>query len=227
MADASSARAAVAQSMKAGQTESPFIDDDLSAHGELFVFDSPQDPRCSTNSGAAEFWRRLSGPVSPNVLTVYQVSSVNLRRLLQPAFFSLLSQRAVQRVVTSSESPLKTDLHSSLRDLDDAVAEAAEEGFPRPTLLALTNARRLLWDLYRLRPSRLEVYPTPDGEIALVVRGGLRQSVLVLCGSNGGVLCSVNLDGQHRRASYDDATTLPDGFVREAVRDLDEPDRAW
>ncbi|MCY4189284.1 MAG: hypothetical protein OXD30_12455 [Bryobacterales bacterium] len=122
----------------------------------------------------------------------------------------------------SGESPLATGLRASLRDLDDVPAEAGEEGFPQPARLALTTARRLLQELYTLRPSRLDVYPTPDGEVALVLRGGRRRSVLVLCGSSGSVLCSVNLDGKHRRASYDTAASLPDGFVREAVRDLGE-----
>ena len=80
-------------------------------------------------------------------------------------------------------------------------------------------------DLYRLRPSREEAYPTSDGEVALVVPGGHRRSVLVLCESRGGVLCSVNLNGRHRRARYDIATTLHDGFVREALMELDEPDQ--
>ena len=151
-----------------------------------------------------------------------------MRRLLQPAFFSLVRWPGeVRPVVTSAESSPTADLRASLRDLDGTAEEAAEEGFPQPSQLALTNARRLLQDLYRLRPARLEVCPTPDGEIALVVPGGHGRSVLVLCDSQGGVLCSVNLNGQHRRARYDTATMLPDGFVREAVSDLDEPDQTW
>lgn len=192
---------------------------------ELFIVDSPQDPRGSTSTGAADFWRRLGGPVSRDVQTLHHISSVDMRRLLQPAFFSLLWPGDVQPVVTSAESSPTADLRASLRDLDGAGDEAAEEGFPQPSHLARTNARRLLQDLYRLRPSRLEAYPTPDGEIALVVPGGHGRSVLVLCDSQGGVLCSVNLNGRHRRARYDSASMLPDGFVREAVSDLDEPDQ--
>ncbi len=113
-----------------------------------------------------------------------------------------------------------------MRDLEGAAEEAREEGFPQPSQLALKNTKCLLQDLYRLRPSRLEANPTPDGEIALIAPGGRGQSVLVLCDSDGGLQCSVNLNGQHRRARYSTAATLPDGFVREAFRDLDEPDHA-
>lgn len=195
---------------------------------EVFVVDSPQDPRRSTSTGAADFWRRLSGQASRDIQTLHHISSVDMRRLLQPAFFSLVRWPGeVRPVVTSAESSPTADLRASLRDLDGTAEEAAEEGFPQPSQLALTNARRLLQDLYRLRPSRLEAYPTPDGEIALVVPGGQGRSVLVLCDSQGGVLCSVNLNGQHRRARYDTATMLPDGFVREAVSELDEPDQTW
>ena len=148
-------------------------------------------------------------------------------QLLQLAFFSLvLPPGQSQAVVTSAEPPPAAELSASLCDLEGAAEEAREEGFPQPSQLALKNARFLLQDLYRLRPSRLEVYPTPDGEIALVAPGGRGKSVLVLCDSDGGVLCSVNLSGQHRRARYSTAATLPDGFVREALGDLDFPDQA-
>ena len=193
---------------------------------EVFVVNSPQDPRRSTSDGAADFWRRFSGFVAQDLHTLHNVSSVDLRRLLQPAFFSLVLWSEVEPE-TAAESPPASDMHAALRDLDGTAEEAAEEGFPQPSHLALTNARRLLQDLYRLRPCRLEAYPTPDGEVALVVPGGHGRSVLVLCDSQGGVLCSVNLNGRHRRARYDTATMLPDGFVREAVTELDQPDQTW
>lgn len=127
--------------------------------------------------------------------------------------------------VPPAEPPATADLHAALHDLDDAVREAQEDGFSRPSDQALEHARRLLQDLYRLHPCRLETYPTPDGEVALVVPGGRRRSVLVLCDSDGGALCSVNLSGRHRRARYSSAATLPDGFVRAALDELAEPGR--
>ena len=47
--------------------------------------------------------------------------------------------------------------------------------------------------------------------------GGHGRSVLLLCDSEGGALCLVNMNGAHRRARYSDADLLPDGFVREAL----------
>lgn len=209
----------------------PHAEDVPPIHTDVFVLDSLNDPRRSTQAWAAEFWRRLSFCTPPDVQILENISSVDMWRswqLLQPAYFSLvLPSEQAQPAVTSAEPAMAAELGAALRDLDGAAEEAGEEGFPQPSELALKNARRLLQDLYRLRPSRLEAYPTPDGEIALVAPGGRGRSVLVLCDSDGGVLCSVNLNGLHRRARYSTATMLPDGFVREALNDLDEPDQDW
>ena len=64
------------------------------------------------------------------------------------------------------------DLRDALRDLDEARKEAREEGFPAPSEAALRNARRLLRAMYDIFPQRFEVYPTPDGEIAIDAPGG-------------------------------------------------------
>ena len=112
---------------------------------------------------------------------------------------------------------------AALSDLEQVGIEAADEGFDQPLVDAVQNADRLLRDMYRLRRCRFDVYPTQDREVAVSAPGGPGRSVLVLCGSDGGVLCSVNLNGQHRRAVYDahSAPSLPDGFVREALAALD------
>ena len=116
------------------------------------------------------------------------------------------------------------DLRDALWDLNGAPDEAREEGLPVPSDTALRNARRLLHDMYRVSPRRFEVYPTPDGEVAIDAPGGFGRSVLLLCDSHGGALCSVNMDGAHRRARYSDSRRLPDGFVREALAELERQD---
>ncbi len=108
----------------------------------------------------------------------------------------------------------------SLRDLGGIAVEAREEGFPRPSGAALTNARRLIRALFEIVPQRFEVYPTPDGEVAIDAPGGPGRSVILLCDSDGGALCLVNMNGAHRRARYSSARRLPDGFVREALEEL-------
>ena len=112
-------------------------------------------------------------------------------------------------------------LNDALRDLEEVKIEAHEEGFPLPSDIALANAGRLLRAMYAIAPRRFEVYPTPDGEIAIDAPSGRGRSVLLLCASDGGALCLVNMNGNHRRARYSTANTLPDGFLREALTDLE------
>ena len=115
---------------------------------------------------------------------------------------------------------VNSDLREALRDLDAAEREALEDGFPVPSKIALENARRLLRALYQISRRRYEVYPTPDGEVAIDAPGAPRCSVLLLCDTDGGALCLVNVNGKHRRAHYSDSSPLPDGFVREALAEL-------
>ena len=115
------------------------------------------------------------------------------------------------------------DLQDALSDLHASMDEASEEQFPIPSQIARSNAESLLKKMYEISARRFEVYPTPDGEIAIDSPGGHGRSVIVLCSSDGGALCLVNLSGNHRRARYSTADTLPDGFLRDALADLDNP----
>ena len=117
-------------------------------------------------------------------------------------------------------APPQQPLEAALEDLRLVLTDAKEEGYPPPTRLALSNAERILRGMYALTPVRLEVYPTPDSEVAVVAPGSPRSSVMVLCDSDGSALCMVNMDGEHRRARYSTADRLPDGFLRDALAEL-------
>lgn len=113
-----------------------------------------------------------------------------------------------------------SELNDALHDLREASDEARDEGFPQPSKIALKNAERLLREMYGISPRRFEVYPTPDGEIAIDAPDGQGRSVILLCDSEGGALCLINFNGNHRRARYSTTETLPDGFVHEALAEL-------
>ena len=115
----------------------------------------------------------------------------------------------------------RTDLDDALDDLERVGEEAQEEGFPLPSEKAISNARPMLEAMYRFEPYRYEVYPTPDGEIAIDVPNGRGSSVLVLCDSSGGALCMVNMDGDHRRKTYPACPSSPDRFIQQALRELE------
>ncbi len=116
---------------------------------------------------------------------------------------------------------LPAELTGILDDLREATDEAREEGFPVPSDTAIANSERLIKEVYGILPGRHGVYPTPDGEIAIDVFNGKGSSVVLLCDSAGGALCLVNMDGNHRRARYSKTDALPDGFVREALSELE------
>ncbi len=126
---------------------------------------------------------------------------------------------AVTSVLTET---IDNELVSILGDLSESKAEAHEEGYPIPSDKVLEDAERLLKAMYSISPRRFEVYPTPDGEIAIDAPGGYNRSVLLLCDSQGGVLCLVNMNGNHHRARYSSSERLPDGFVREALLEMAE-----
>ena len=111
-------------------------------------------------------------------------------------------------------------LAEALQDLREARDEAREEEFPEPSDTAIDNAERLLQAMYSIVPQRFEVYPTPDGAIAIDAPSGYGRSFIVFCESSGGALCMVDVHGEHRHARYDSTRSLPDEFIAEALTEL-------
>ena len=128
-------------------------------------------------------------------------------------------QTAFQHSV-DSYGRMPDELSDALNDLNEASDDARKEDFPAPSDLALSNAERLLKAMYKITPRRFEVYPTPDGEIAIDAPSGDGQSVLLLCEPNGGALCLANLQDGYRSNSYQNADALPDNFLRKSLAAL-------
>ena len=112
------------------------------------------------------------------------------------------------------------ELAKALRELEQVSADAEEDGLDIPSEVAFANARRLLRAMYRISPRRFGVYPEPGGYIAIDARGANDGIAVVMCDSDGGVLCLVTIGDEPRRARYSTARTLPDGFIRDALREL-------
>ena len=119
-------------------------------------------------------------------------------------------------------SQVLADLEEVLQDLQEVPDDAREDGMAVPGEVAFTNAERLLRAMYRISPRRYGVYAMSDGYVAVDARGPKGRIVVVMCGSDGGVLCLVTIDGKHRRARYSTAQELPDGFIREALAALEK-----
>lgn len=109
------------------------------------------------------------------------------------------------------------DLGDALHDLDDARSEAREEGFPIPSETAVRNARSLLRRMYEILPRRFEVYPTPDGEIAIDVPGDPDHSALILLASDGGAQYFGYFDGKRHFVQLPDAGNIADEFLQTAL----------
>lgn len=116
--------------------------------------------------------------------------------------------------------PMPAELAEAIAELDDVADYADEIEVETPSSTAFDNARRLLKAMYRISPRQYSVYPMPDGYIAIDARGRKGRIAVVMCGSDGGVLCLVTSEGNHRRARYSAAHNLPDGFIREALAEL-------
>ena len=123
----------------------------------------------------------------------------------EPSFLALLSEPAAPTIGYEQFA-------------NDLLSEAEDEEYEPPSNTALTNAYRL-WRHFGL-DERSDVYPTSDREVAINVNGGYRKGLLLLFGSDGSALILLTIDGVHRRAHYDEAPHRVDGFIRDALRDL-------
>lgn len=177
-------------------------------------FDLPTlSPASAKGSLSSRFGHRQRGPQPLTCIWLRTCGPTVKRR--KTADTTLIPQPPK---IAKTRSPA---LRNAMQDLEEAAYAAVEDEFPEPSRDALTNARRILRAVYEIAPGRYEIYPTPDGEVAIDAAGAA-CSVLLLCDSNGGALCLVNMNGEHRRARYSSTGFLPDGFVRDALAELTE-----
>ena len=107
----------------------------------------------------------------------------------------LLVQVALQKPYFDvASSPAVPDF---VRDLHEVPNEADEEGYPVPPKEVLQLAERLGRKILPFCKRKCEVYPTPDGEVALDVSSE-RRSLIVIIEPSSTVLCLVNIDGEKR-----------------------------
>ena len=111
-------------------------------------------------------------------------------------------------------------LSAAEADLRQVQQEAREEGYPVPSEEAVQEVHGLLHRMYKLSPRRFDVYPTPDGEVALDASGE-GTSVIILREPVGTALCLLNLRGEQRMDRVESVNNLLNGFVRTALDELD------
>ncbi len=153
---------------------------------------------------------------------------IPLRQWVNWHFFDLLQKRKHignrTEVTEHDPSYLFNELVDALIDLQELKTDAVEEGIPPPSDLAMSNSNRLVQEIYSISPTKFLIELLPDSSIAITVPGPFRSSVMIVCESFGEVLCSVNLNGQHRRERYSQADSLPNRFLRVALAELKQRD---
>ena len=163
-----------------------------------------------------------------STLSGFTISQTNDPYFLKPSLINasgqslpddyILGLRVWLRQTEASMDPIITEC---LNDLRQVIDEAEEENYPIPTSLAIENGERILRVMYQIYPRRYEVYPTPDGHVAIDAPDGNGRSIMVICSSDGGAMCMVNFGNGDRRARYSSASQLPDEFLAESLRDLE------
>ncbi|MDE0308557.1 MAG: hypothetical protein OXI60_01825 [Acidiferrobacterales bacterium] len=116
----------------------------------------------------------------------------------------------------------RVQLAQALNELDEIVDEAESEGYEIPNSTAIDNAEYITKRIYDKLSHPFQIYPMPDGEVAIDVTDEDGSSVLILCRPDGGTLCFVNINGNQRRAHYSNSDALPDGFMCEALEELQQ-----
>ena len=120
-------------------------------------------------------------------------------------------------------SPRPDWLKDAIAELESIDDEVTEEALPEIQAHTKDKARAIIFALatQSVAPT---VYPTADGEIALYFKSPVSaSSVLILVGNDGHAACFSYIEGKNRRARYEDATELPDEFVKAQLRLLDVP----
>ena len=110
----------------------------------------------------------------------------------------------------------------ALAELNDVDQEVIEENLPEILPQTKDRARSIIVALatQSIAPT---VYPTEDGEIALYFKSPVATSaVLIVVGNDGQGACFSHVKGKNRRARYDDASELPDVFVRAQLQQLSD-----
>ena len=111
----------------------------------------------------------------------------------------------------------------ALAQLELIVDEAKEEVFEPPTDIGKGNARAMLEVMFKLAPREYDVYPMPDGEVAIDT-GKPERRVFVFCPPDGGIQCIGWIGKERRDVSYGTVEEVPTEFLHEILLELETVD---
>ena len=135
------------------------------------------------------------------------------------SFTSVFSVTGRESFLPASGMPVSVE--KALRDLDNIIPRAREDGDLEPSEELKQEAEVLVRVLPRHAGMRLYAYPMSEGEIVIhAASSAVKGSVLLTLHPDGPAWCNVLINGRSRRAWYADTGDWPDGFIREALAEL-------
>lgn len=128
---------------------------------------------------------------------------------------------AVKQPIESFNASFYSELLSAiLSDLWSLPQEAIDEGIAVPPYETLSQADRLIRDMFALLPMRFEVYATDAPSVEIDAPNLRGSSVIVSCDNQGTALCTVNIKGKDPSAEYAPMVSLPNSFLKTALQEL-------
>jgi len=109
------------------------------------------------------------------------------------------------------------NLQKLLQKLTEVSYNALANGDDIPSEVAFINAEKLVIGMYAIAPQNYTMSLVSDGYINILARGHYDNVMVVMCASDGDVHCMASINRESRRARYQTARDLPDGFMREAL----------
>jgi len=152
--------------------------------------------------------------------TKWKMGSANVTLYIQPRDDKNL-RKAVAGFESLTNQPRDDkDLRKAFSDFESLTKMAQDEELPTPDPIAVSNARELLPKLYDVLPVRYRISPTDRAGVAIDTPMRWGASVSVECAPSNRVYCFVAIVGKSRRAKFYQMDGLPDGFIRDALRDF-------
>ncbi len=109
------------------------------------------------------------------------------------------------------------ELVEALRDLHKLRRVAEEDGDVLPEKEALDRAESLLRAMFQVPSQSYDVYPLPDGDIAIDADTPRGTKVVIVSDHDGSARCLTYIDGQSDSREYGDPSVIPDSFIKEAL----------
>ena len=199
--------------MKAMELDTPYahlVEDQFAAVGV------PETPRQPTMGGL----RYISYPSDANIIGLSDVDS-DLSSYWYGVHRSNLDRTLISACIKTAPSPteIAERLADAMKELDGVRAEAAEEGYPVPSVELVGRVKKLLDRLVTAHPHWYSVYPMESGEIAIHASNEPTGAVVVTCRPYD-TWCVVSIGKSRRRAWFESMDELPDPFTHKALRDL-------